>query len=101
VCVCVCVCARARACVCVCACACVRACACVCVCVCVWGGVAFRGSFHLTTIACRFLTLLRLACGRSGGNRHFSDNFFLINPLFVTICPETFSNLCVDSVRDM
>jgi hypothetical protein len=22
-------------------------------------------------------------------------------PIFVTICPETFSNLCVDSVRDM
>jgi len=26
---------------------------------------------------------------------------FFINPLFVTICPETFSNLCVDIVRDM
>jgi hypothetical protein len=23
------------------------------------------------------------------------------NPLFATICPETFSNLCVESVRDM
>jgi hypothetical protein len=29
-------------------------------------------------------------------------NFIIIiNPLFVTICPETFSNLCVDSVRDI
>jgi hypothetical protein len=27
--------------------------------------------------------------------------FFLILPLFVTICPETFSNLCVGNVRDM
>jgi len=29
------------------------------------------------------------------------DFFFLINPLVVTICPETFSNLCVDSITDM
>ena len=27
--------------------------------------------------------------------------FFCLNSLFVTICPETFSNRCVDSVRDM
>jgi hypothetical protein len=26
---------------------------------------------------------------------------FYFNPLFVTICPETFSNLCVNSVRVM
>jgi len=25
----------------------------------------------------------------------------LVKFFFVTICPETFSNLCVDSVRDM
>jgi hypothetical protein len=32
----------------------------------------------------------------------FIDNyFFIFNPLFVTICPETFSNRCVDTVRDM
>jgi hypothetical protein len=28
-------------------------------------------------------------------------NFFYFNPLFVTICPETVSNLCVNSVRVM
>jgi len=26
---------------------------------------------------------------------------FLTNPLLVTICPETFSNRCVDSVKGM
>jgi len=29
------------------------------------------------------------------------DLIFFCNPLFVTICPETFSNLCVDSARGM
>ena len=29
------------------------------------------------------------------------NNFLLINPLYVTICPEPFSNSCVDSVRGM
>jgi len=28
-------------------------------------------------------------------------DFFLFNPLTVTICPETFSNFCVNSVNDM
>jgi len=28
-----------------------------------------------------------------------SVQFFFLNPLFFTICPETFSNLCVDSAR--
>jgi len=27
--------------------------------------------------------------------------YFYINPLCVTICPETFSNLCVGNVRGM
>jgi hypothetical protein len=28
-------------------------------------------------------------------------HFFYFTPLYVTICPETFSNLCVNNVRDM
>jgi len=35
----------------------------------------------------------------SWDHQYHHHHFF--NPLFVTICPETFSNLCVDSVRDM
>ena len=31
----------------------------------------------------------------------FISIFFLINPIFVTICQETFSNLCVDNARGM
>jgi hypothetical protein len=31
----------------------------------------------------------------------FGELFFNFNPLFITVCPETDSNLCVDSATDM
>ena len=34
-------------------------------------------------------------------NNTFFYFFIFINPLYVTICPEPFSNFCVDSVRGM
>ena len=41
-------------------------------------------------------------CPESVADSGDSKGFFLyLNPLFVTICPETFSDRCVDSVRGM
>jgi hypothetical protein len=46
--------------------------------------------------------LLRVfVCLLCMGRSRISAFKFFFNPMFVTICPKTFSNLCVESVRGM
>jgi hypothetical protein len=47
--------------------------------------------------------LMKVRTGLVSDDSLHSEPFriFILNPLFVTLCPETFSNLCVDSGRDM
>ena len=58
--------------------------------------VRWNSPWWAVTLLCQLDFFLARSRGRYIGHQQI---FF--NPLVVTICPETFSNLCVDSVRDM